>query len=187
MNKTEQTASQLEGEWMKKIVDIATGLNIKSMVWQEVIDHGGEPPLHTVVQIWKGGHILELAKITNKGYNAILSSCWYLDHLESGGDWLQFYRCDPYVFPGTAEQKAKVMGGEVCMWAEVVDANNVIPRVWPRASAAAEKLWSDGSVINENDAAKRLEEHVCRMNRRGIQAQPPNGPGFCIDVNYSFS
>lgn len=170
---------------MKKVVDIASSVGLKSMVWQEVLDHGGKPPLDTVVQVWKGNHVVEMQQLTGKGYNVILSSCWYLDALKSGGDWLDFYRCDPYYFPGTTEQKEKVMGGEAAMWAEVVDANNVMPRVWPRASAVAEKLWSAGAVIDEKDAAKRLEEHVCRMNRRGINAQPPNGPGFCIDSNYS--
>lgn len=57
--------------------------------------------------------------------------------------------------------------------------NNVHPRIWPRASAAAERLWSFNKQDN-NVAAQRLEEQACRMNRRGIPAQPPNGAGFCI-------
>ena len=66
------------------------------------------------------------------------------------------------------------------MWSEVVNEFNVVQRIWPRASAPAEKLWSpyDGSK-DTTEPAKRLEEHACRMNRRGIPAQPPNGPGFC--------
>lgn len=56
-----------------------------------------------------------------------------------------------------------------------------ISRVWPRASAVAEKLWSpETSLFDIPDSVyHRLEEHTCRMNRRGIRAQPPNGPGFC--------
>lgn len=52
-------------------------------------------------------------------------------------------------------------------------------RIWPRASAAAERLWT-GSAQDEGLARHRLEEHACRMNRRNISAQPPNGPGFCL-------
>lgn len=111
---------------------------------------------------------------------AIFSSCWYLDYLQTGGDWQKYYGCDPQDFPGTDEQKKLIIGGEACMWAESVDEYNVMSRIWPRASAAAEKLWSDKSVNDIDDARQRIEEHTCRMNFRGIPAQPPNGPGVCL-------
>uniref|UniRef100_A0ABD2WCR0 Uncharacterized protein n=1 Tax=Trichogramma kaykai TaxID=54128 RepID=A0ABD2WCR0_9HYME len=57
--------------------------------------------------------------------------------------------------------------------------NNVHQRVWPRASAAAERLWSP-EAQDDDTAARRLEEHACRMNRRGVPAQPPNGSGYCL-------
>jgi hypothetical protein len=73
-----------------------------------------------------------------------------------------------------------ILGGESCMWSEVVDDSNIIQRIFPRASAAAEKLWSPFYVNDYKEAQTRLEEHYCRMRNRGIQAQPPNGPGFCL-------
>lgn len=56
----------------------------------------------------------------------------------------------------------------------------ILLRIFPRVSAAAEKLWSQQNVKDVEEAARRLEEHYCRMNMRGIPAQPPNGPGFCL-------
>lgn len=138
-------------------------------------------PQNTVVHVWKDwiDYMEEMSIVTASGYSALLSSCWYLDHLSTGGDWRKFYQCDPTFFPGSAEAYRRVLGGEVCMWTEVVDARNILTRMWPRASAAAEKLWSATSVNDAEIAARRLEEHACRMNLRGIPAQPPNGPGFC--------
>ena len=121
--------------------------------------------------------------MTAEGYSALLSSCWYLDHIAGGGDWHKFYVCDPNDFNGTEAQKRLVIGGEACMWSESVDASNLSPRVWPRAAAAAEQLWSTVTV-DFDEAGRRLEEHVCRLNRRGIPAQPANGPGYCPHISY---
>ena len=72
------------------------------------------------------------------------------------------------------------MGGEACMWSEFVDHTALISRLWPRASAVAEKLWSNKeATVNPEDATERLEEHRCRLLKRGYQVQPINGPSFC--------
>lgn len=120
-----------------------------------------------------------LNKITKTGLPAILSTCWYMDHLATGGDWRKYYTCEPSDFPGDDQQKSLLIGGAAAMWAEVVDNTNILQRIFPRASATAEKLWSSIDVNDVVEASERLEEHTCRMKSRGIPAQPPNGPGFC--------
>ena len=73
---------------------------------------------------------------------------------------------------------------QVCLWGEFVNSINAIPRLWPRASAAAEVLWSP-TADDLNSAASRLQEHECRMMARGYPVQPVVGAGFC-PVHWNF-
>jgi hexosaminidase len=116
--------------------------------------------------------------VTAAGHKALLSSCWYLDDL--GLSWIDMHGCEPQNFGGTPQQLKLVQGGEACMWGEGVDQSNVVARVFPRASGAAERLWSDAAAITDvQEAARRLEEFRCRMRRRGVNAEPPNTGAFC--------
>ncbi len=75
------------------------------------------------------------------------------------------------------------IGGEAALWSEYVDGSNIAERLWPRASAIAERLWSDASINNTEDAKFRLDEHRCRLLRRGISAAPILN-GYCGDYEY---
>ena len=65
------------------------------------------------------------------------------------------------------------------MWGEFVNRFNLIPRLWPRVSAVAERLWSSRTTTDLKDAELRLQEHECRMAERGYPVAPINGAGFC--------
>ncbi|CAF3891536.1 unnamed protein product, partial [Rotaria sp. Silwood1] len=161
------------------LVDIVNATGKGYAVWQEIIDHHVKIKSNTLVEVWKEPYSLELARVTNLGYRAILSACWYLNLISYGQDWFKYYRCDPHNFIGTEKQKQLVVGGEACMWGEYVDSTNVIPITWPRASVVAERLWSSADVKEPKLAIPRLEEQRCRYLRRGIPAAPINGPSFC--------
>ncbi|XP_019614522.1 PREDICTED: beta-hexosaminidase subunit alpha-like isoform X2 [Branchiostoma belcheri] len=172
--------SKLEQYYIKNILDISTSIGRNYIVWQEVLDNGVQVAKDTVVEVWKSNPAVptEMARVTAKGLRAILSSCWYLNYISYGTDWGKYYTCEPQDFTGTQEQKDLVIGGEACMWGEYVDGTNLIARLWPRASAVAERLWSAKDVTSMADAAVRIDEQRCRMVRRGLNAEPLH-PGFC--------
>uniref|UniRef100_A0A8C3X7D8 Beta-hexosaminidase n=1 Tax=Cyanoderma ruficeps TaxID=181631 RepID=A0A8C3X7D8_9PASS len=161
------------------ILDIVSSYNKKQMVWQEVFDHKAQLKPDTVVQVWMANNYAnELSSVTGAGLSAVLSAPWYLDYISYGQDWKKYHSVEPLKFSGSEKQKKLVIGGEACLWGEFVDATNLTPRLWPRASAVGERLWSSRNVTNFQDAYKRLTHHRCRMLRRGIAAEPVY-VGYC--------
>ncbi|GAA6109782.1 beta-hexosaminidase subunit beta isoform X1 [Tachysurus ichikawai] len=175
-----QDYSKLESYYIQRVLDIVKATNKGYMVWQEVFDNGVVLKADTQIHVWKEkpDYKSEMAKITAAGFHVLLSTPWYLNRISYGQDWQGIYKADPQSFNGTAEQKKLVIGGEACLWGEYVDATNLTPRLWPRASAVAERLWSDENVKDVGSAYTRLVRHRCRMLRRGIPAEPLF-VGFC--------
>ncbi|XP_053725435.1 beta-hexosaminidase subunit beta isoform X1 [Synchiropus splendidus] len=167
--------SKLESFYIQKLLEIVTATKKGYMIWQEVFDNGVKLNPDTVIHVWKGTqqqYQSEMARVTASGYQTLLSTPWYLNRISYGQDWQGHYKADPQDFQGSEEQKKLVIGGEACLWGEYVDGTNLTPRLWPRASAVGERLWSNKSVTDIGDAYARLSLHRCRMVRRGFPAEP---------------
>ncbi|KAF5398701.1 Beta-hexosaminidase subunit alpha [Paragonimus heterotremus] len=154
------------------------GRNMIPVVWQEVFENGFRSDKDTIIHVWKGDWPPMMKNITKAGFHVLFSSCWYLDLISYGVDWPAYYNCDPTSFGGTPEEIARVIGGEAALWGEHVDHTNLFSRAWPRGVAVAERLWSSGN-FSSTEFAPRLDEVRCRMIRRGWEAEPGNGPGYC--------
>jgi len=71
--------------------------------------------------------------------------------------------------PLTPESEKHLLGGEAAMWAEVVSAETVDSRIWPRAAAIAEKLWSPAMLTDDvNDMYRRLDIVSGLLTTRGV-------------------
>jgi hexosaminidase len=125
----------------------------KMIGWDEIFHP--DLPKDVVVQSWRGPKAL--AEIAREGYMGILSNGYYLDHILSAS---QHYVVDP--LGGDAadlnrDEKALILGGEACMWAEFVTPETIDSRIWPRAAAMAERLWSSLYIKDIEDMYRRLE------------------------------
>jgi hexosaminidase len=126
----------------------------KAMIgWDEVLAPG--LATDTVIQSWRGPD--SLADASRKGYRGILSSGYYLDHLQSAGTHYAVDPLDGAARSLDADQAALILGGEACMWTEYVSQETVDSRIWPRMAAIAERFWSPREVTDTADMYARLE------------------------------
>ncbi|KAL6620254.1 hypothetical protein ACP70R_035393 [Stipagrostis hirtigluma subsp. patula] len=157
--------------------------------WEETFNNFGDKlDRRTVVHNWLGSGVAE--KVVASGLRCIVSNQdkWYLDHLDA--TWEGFYMNEPLRNIYNPEQQRLVLGGEVCMWGEHIDASDIQQTIWPRAAAAAERLWTPIEKLAPEArlVAERLARFRCLLNQRGVAAAPlagygrsaPSGPGSCI-------
>ncbi len=137
----------------------------KSMVgWDEVLDP--TLPKDIVIQSWRGQD--SLAAAAKQGFRGILSNGYYLD---LGWPAARHYAVDPMSGAAanlTPEEKARILGGESCMWAEYVNPENIDSRIWPRNAAIAERLWSPQETTDAASMHTRMELVGERLESLGL-------------------
>lgn len=173
--------------YMDNIVNLTRSLGFKTMVWYDLLSIDMRVPRDAVVQLCRDDDVSSstIQQLAKAGHQMVFSSRWNLSAFMYGPDWKKFYSYDAVQFHVNRETRDMVIGGEATLWTHIVDATNLIPRVWPRASAMAERLWSSESMTNTDDAAFRLDEQRCRMLNRGIRAQPILN-GYCGDQDLDY-
>ncbi|CAL5094965.1 unnamed protein product [Urochloa decumbens] len=156
--------------------------------WEETFNNFGDKlDRKTVVHNWLGSGVAE--KVVAAGLRCIVSNQdkWYLDHLDA--TWEGFYMNEPLTNIYNPEQQKLILGGEVCMWGEHIDASDIQQTIWPRAAAAAERLWTPIEKLAKDarSVTARLARFRCLLNQRGVAAAPlagygrsaPSEPGSC--------
>jgi hexosaminidase len=82
----------------------------------------------------------------------------FVDYCIPLKNWRHIYIYDPLVNI-TADLQHLIEGGEVHLWTEQTDPVDMDQKLWPRAAAAAEVLWSGPrSVSMIEGASKRLAQ-----------------------------
>jgi hexosaminidase len=154
--------------------------------WEDLFDNGIQVPSNTIIEVWSNK--ATLSKIVAQGYQGITAYGNYLNYQapiqgvyvsQWENTWQTFYNNDPTAGLKLSPTELNlVLGGEGAMWAEQVNSVNFDSRVWPRACAIGERLWSPQTVNSYQAAQPRLVEQRCRIARRGIGAGPII-PDFC--------
>jgi hexosaminidase len=133
--------------------------------WDEVLQP--DTPKNVVIQSWRGP--AGLATAARQGNQVVLSNGYYIDLNQPASE---HYLVDPLGGEGanlTAEQKARVLGGEATMWSEFVTPENIDSRIWPRTAAIAERFWSAQDVRDVDSMYRRMAIVSKKLNNYGLQ------------------
>lgn len=136
------------------------------MGWDEVLQPG--TPHDVVIQSWRGPK--SLADAARHGNRGVLSSGYYLDLNQPAAE---HYLADPLGDPSAAtltpQERARILGGEAAMWTDIVSDANLDNRVWPRAAAIAERLWSPRNVRDVDSMYRRLAIVSMKLQYYGLR------------------
>jgi hexosaminidase len=156
--------AELQAWFNQQLEEILKKQNKKMIGWDEILDPA--LPKTILIQSWRGE--ASLSEGARQGYQGILSAPYYLDGQKSSA---QMYLADPIPADTTltADQQKLILGGEVCMWAEQLNAETMDSRVWPRTMAVAERFWSPQNDRDVSDMYRRLRINSLKLEDVGLR------------------
>ena len=155
-----------QAEFHRHVVKRLTALGKRPICWDECLHR--RLPKDAVVQAWRGMRARDAA--LDAGYDCVVSSPYYLDlffpadyhyafepagdlvaadtrmrqtprlrHASRGMAWMSGFAQFPKLRP--LKKRGRVLGGEACIWAELVTDEVLDTRVWSRMPVIAERFW----------------------------------------------
>ncbi len=147
-----KTVEDLQAYFNRRLQKVVAKYGKRMVGWDEILDP--DLPKDIVIQSWRGQK--SLADAARHGFSSILSAGYYLDHMEPASTLYAVDPMDRDAATLTDQEKGRILGGEVAMWGEFVSPVNVDSRIWPRAAAVAERLWSPQDVRDVSSMYLRL-------------------------------
>lgn len=187
------TAHELQTWFITELGDHLTAMGKQVIGWDEVL--ATQLPQDYTIQNWRGTSALEAAlqgghaTIVSSPYylDLFLPADYHyryfpsmtiaesndadtralsdprLAHVQDGLRWQASF--------GTPDSEAKraggnILGGEACMWSEIVDDETLHTRVWSRMPAIAERFWSGDQSLDDASMYTRLERGIAYWQRK---------------------
>lgn len=152
---------ELQAYFVERVEKILAA-NKKQMIgWEEMFST--KLPNTAMVQIWQNPAYLEQALA--HGNPVLMSMGLYLDLFMPA---YIHYDC-PELRGDKPALEAALKGGEAAQWNEIGDRHILETRIWPRAAAVAERLWSPATVRGTEDMYRRLAVVSAQLDAQGLQ------------------
>lgn len=168
----------LQARFTARVGQMASELGKRVVLWDEALEVAALLPEGGgfTIDVWRDWIHGRDSLAARAGHAVVHSKlAWYLDL--PGNTWSSMYEvalpAAPPVATGAAASGAPsgLLGGEASSWSEHADPANLQQRVFTRAAAVAERLWS-GAPSSTDTARQRLAALRCRLVQRGLQASP---------------
>ena len=154
-------AHSLQGYFAGRVSELLAQHNKITIGWEEILT--GNTSKNILVQVWNDGQSLKRASAN--GNKVIISKGFYLDQ------FMPAYVCynnDIFSSLSTDQSARFVMGAEAAMWTEAADKSNIETRIWPRAAAIAERMWSPARIHDVEDLYRRLYIVNRQLDENGL-------------------
>jgi hexosaminidase len=107
------------------------------------------------------------------------------EHVAAGMAWTDQWR-EGQIELDAVEAEApvgRILGGEACLWGELVDADTLPIRLWSRLPAVAERLWSTAQKCETESFYRRLPDvlELAEFRWRGVQTRGFEQAGLEVD------
>ena len=186
----------IQAQFTISVCERLSELNKKAIVWDEALHT--LLPTSVTVQAWRGLRARDISLATGYPtivsapyyldlhyptavhylYSPEMSSQDWRDadakvrndlllaHVADGVRWHQ----DFGEFPNLpSRESGEILGGEACMWSELVTDELLLTRVWTRTPAIAERLWS---VLDDNEVDSMYERLNVSLQRLPVLGLP---------------
>jgi len=171
-------AHALQGYFVQRMEKFLDQHGRRLIGWDEILEGGLAPS--AAVMSWRG--IDGAIAAAKSGHDTVLSPApdLYLDHWQSAGDLApgrsntlsleMVYRFSPLPAGIPEEQRKYILGLQANLWTEFMRTDQRVEYMaFPRIAALAEVAWSPAARIDWQDFQRRLEWHLRRYDKLGIQ------------------
>lgn len=186
--------SDVQADFNRKLTSIIRQLGRRPLAWDEALHPAlaGD----TVIQAWRGTRardaalaagfdcVLSAPYYLDLFYPASLHHCFdpggdlvaaedrlLADdrtlHVREGLQWMAGFARLPAMPVAPAGEQGQVLGGEACLWSELVDEGCLDSRLWGRLPAIAERFWC-GVGAREAGLLERTAAFRRSLARQGI-------------------
>jgi hexosaminidase len=161
-----KTVQDLQAYFVKRVYGIVKKHKKNMIGWEEIYTPGLAADVTVQKWIPEGGFMKPHGKaeeIAARGNPVLISTGFYTDLFMPA----YIHYNNPNL---PADDHPNVWGGEAAQWTEVADAGNIELRIWPRAGAIAERLWSPANLkTSQEDLYDRLFALSHQLDEQGLQ------------------